>query len=82
MNIYCGKPPCCELYIQFDSEMDTDKKDKFIYRAMMTFDLFDDGGNIIFPLRNTLYLNGTPYGFITQCSFSRTYDMDMRIELF
>ena len=82
LKIYHARFSSCELYIQFDSETDANKQNKFIYRAMVKFDLFDDGGDIMLPLRNTLYLNGTPYGFITECSFDRTNDMVMRIELF
>jgi hypothetical protein len=54
------------LYIEIDTETDNTKKDKFMYRAMLSFDGSPEGGllrtnpNIIYDL----YLNGTCYGVI------------------
>ena len=60
------------LYIEIDSEIDNSKKDKFIYRSMLSFDGTPEGGllrttpNIIYDL----YLNGTCYGFIYDAWFN------------
>lgn len=72
------------LYIEVDTETDNTKKDKFIYRAMLSFDgtpgrgLLRTRPNIIYDL----YLNGTRYGFIYDawCNYNDNNKVGLLIE--
>lgn len=62
-----------KMYIEFDSEIKEDKKDKYIYRAMIDFEGGTEGGSYQ-PLISQkgiedVYLNGTQYGMINWATF-------------
>lgn len=59
------------IYIEVDSERDSNKKDKFIYRAMLKFDGDNFGGTLSFNTQY-LYLNGTNYATIYDGWFNNT----------
>lgn len=72
------------LYLEVDTETDNTKKDKFIYRAMLSFDGTPEGG-LLRTSKNTtydLYLNGTLYGFIYDawCNYRNNNRMGLIIE--
>jgi hypothetical protein len=54
------------LYIEVETETDISKKDKFIYRAMLSFDGTPEGGllRVTPDINYDLYLNGTLYGIV------------------
>jgi hypothetical protein len=56
------------MYIEFDSEKQADKKDKHIYRAMITFEAYNQGG-IMKSETQFIYLNGTHYGLVNRGIF-------------
>jgi hypothetical protein len=66
------------MYIEFDSETQPDKKDKYIYRAMITFKAYNTGG-IMQRETQFIYLNGTHYGIVHGGIFKLE---DKKIELF
>lgn len=61
---YVDKAFC--IYIEADSEKDSLKKGRHIFRSMLTFDAEDEGGILSTMQRNNydLFLNGTNFGFI------------------
>jgi hypothetical protein len=66
------------MYIEFDSETQPDKKDKYICRAMVTFEAYNRGG-IMKGETQFIYLNGTHYGLVHGGVFKLE---DKKIELF
>ncbi len=66
------------MYIEFDTETQADKKDKHIYRAMVTFEAYNAGG-IMHCDTPFIYLNGTHYGLVHGGIFKLE---DKKIELF
>jgi hypothetical protein len=66
------------MYIEFDSESDSKKKDKYIYRSMITFEAFNTGG-IMNRDTQFLFLNGTHYGLVHTGIFKLE---NQKIELF
>lgn len=51
------------MYIEFDSETQPERKDKHIYRAMLTFERYNTCG-IMQSNTPFIYLNGTHYGIV------------------
>lgn len=83
LEIFGGRDSQYELYIQFDSENNPEKQDKFIYRSKLYFQ--PSGNDLDFMNWKTqyLYLNGTQYGIINDCNIDTTdFRMNMTIELF
>jgi hypothetical protein len=73
----------CELYIQFDSENDVEKQDKFIYRSKVYFQPSGNDLDFVYWKAQYLYLNGTQYGIIKDCDIDTIdFRMNMTIELF
>lgn len=61
------------LYVSIDTERDISKKDKYIYRAMLKFDISDESDNLIVSgdgNEQNVYLNGTNYGIIIDGCYS------------
>jgi hypothetical protein len=72
-----------ELYVQFDSENDVNKKDKFIYRSKINFRQIENYWEFIYENEYYLYLNSSPYALIRDCYIDTIdFRMNMIIELF
>ena len=73
----------CGINIQFDSENNPEKQDKFIYRSKLYFQPSGNDLDFMNWKAQYLYLNGTQYGIINDCNIDTTdFRMNMTIELF
>jgi hypothetical protein len=65
-----------DLYIEVDTETDVSKKDKYIFRIMMSFDTSVDGWQTLSKSSKDnydLFLNGTNYGYVYDGWFNHGY---------
>jgi hypothetical protein len=71
-----------KIYIEVDSERKSNKKYKYIYRAMVKFEGNTQGGMMLGNFQN-VYLNTTHYGFICEALFwQENNKIDLYIESF